>query len=223
MEGPQGHRERLRARFTASDGEALPDYELLELMLFRAVPRRDTKPLAKRLIARFGSLAEVIAAPTKSLCAVEGVGPAIALDLKVAHAAAKRLAFGAIKEREALGSWQAVLTYCRTVMAFEPREHFRVLYLDKRNHLLADELQQSGTVDHTPVYIRTVVHRALDHAATALILVHNHPSGDPTPSQADVAMTRQIIEAARPLGISIHDHVIVGKDGHASFKSLGLM
>jgi DNA repair protein RadC len=218
-----GHRERLRARFAEARGEGLADYEFLELLLFRSIPRRDVKPIAKRLIRRFGSFAEVLAAPPHLLTDIEGVGESVALDLKIVEASAKRLARGAVAKRPVLSSWSAVLEYCRTAMAFADREEFRILFLDKRNALIADELQQRGTVDHTPVYPREVVKRALELASTAVILVHNHPSGDPTPSSADITMTRQIADVAKPLGIAVHDHIIVGRDGHASMKGLRLI
>jgi DNA repair protein RadC len=185
-----GHRDRLRARFAETGGDALPDYELLELVLFRSIPRRDVKPIAKELLRRFGTFAEVLAAPPSRLVEVEGIGEAIVLDLKIVEAAARRLARGAVAKRPVLASWAAVIDYCRTAMAFMDKEQFRLLFLDKRNALIADEVQQSGTVDHTPVYPREVVKRALELSASALILVHNHPSGDPTPSPADVKMTR---------------------------------
>jgi DNA repair protein RadC len=185
-----GHRDRLRARFAETGGDALPDYELLELVLFRSIPRRDVKPIAKELLRRFGTFAEVLAAPPARLVEVEGIGEAIVLDLKIVEAAARRLARGAVAKRPVLASWAAVIDYCRTAMAFMDKEQFRLLFLDKRNALIADEVQQSGTVDHTPVYPREVVKRALELSASALILVHNHPSGDPTPSPADVKMTR---------------------------------
>jgi len=216
-----GHRARLRERFVKGGAEALPDYELLELILFRSVPRRDVKPMAKRLIARFGSFAEVISAATPRLAEVEGIGEATATDLKIVEAAGRRLAKGAVSTRALLSSWTQVLEYCRTAMAFSDREEFRVLFLDKRNGLLADEVQQRGTVDHTPVYPREIVRRALELSSTGLILLHNHPSGDPTPSQADVRMTRDIIEIAKPFGIQVHDHVIIGRLGHASLRGQG--
>ena len=218
-----GHRDRLRARFRSAGSQALADYELLELVLFRAVPRWDVKPLAKALVDRFGSFAEVVAAPVQLLAEVPGVKDAIITELKVVEAAAQRLAKGQVKRRPALSSWSAVIDYCRTAMAYADREQVRVLFLDKRNQLIADELQQTGTVDHTPVYPREVVKRALELSATAIILVHNHPSGDPTPSRADIQMTQTILEIAKPLGISVHDHIIVGKEGHASLKGLRLI
>ena len=192
-------------------------------MLFNAIPRRDTKPVAKRLIERFGSFAEVINAPPERLKEVKGVGDAAILQLKLVRAGALRLMQGGIMQRPVLTSWTAVLDYCRAAMGFEAREQFRILFLDKKNRLIADEVQQQGTVDHTPVYVREVVKRALELSASAIILVHNHPSGDPTPSRADIDMTRQIVDAARPLGVAIHDHIIVGRQGHASFKGLKLI
>jgi DNA repair protein RadC len=218
-----GHRARLRGHFREAGAEAVSDYELLELVLFRAIPQRDVKPLAKDLVAKFGSFPEVISAPPARLAEVKGVGDAAITELKVVHAAASRLARGQVQKRPVLSSWSSVIDYCRTAMAFADREQFRILFLDKRNQLIVDELQQIGTVDHTPVYPREVVKRALELSATALILVHNHPSGDPTPSHADIQMTQTIIDVARPLGIAVHDHIIVGKEGHASFKSLRLI
>src|SRR6476469_10461682 len=218
-----GHRERLRDRFRVAGADAVNDYELLELVLFRAIPQRDLKPLAKSLIATFGSFAEVIAAPPQRLAEIKGLGDAAIVELKIVQGAANRLARGQVKKRPLLSSWSNVLDYCRTAMAFADKEQFRILFLDKRNHLIADEQQQSGTVDHTPVYPREVVKRALELSATAVILVHNHPSGDPTPSRADIQMTQSIIDVAKPLGISVHDHIIVGKEGHASLKGLKLI
>ena len=218
-----GHRERLRERFREAGPDSLSDYELLELLLFRALPRRDVKPLAKSLIATFGSFAEAISAPEARLAEVKGLGDAAIAELKIVQAAASRLLRGAVKKRPVLSSWSTVLDYCRSAQAFADREQFRVLFLDKRNQLIADEVQQVGTVDHTPVYPREVVKRALELSATAIILVHNHPSGDPTPSRADIQMTQQIITVAQPFGISVHDHIIVGKEGHASLKGLKLI
>jgi DNA repair protein RadC len=218
-----GHRQRLRERFRAAGSDAVSDYELLELVLFRALGRRDVKPLAKSLIARFGSFGDVIAAPWPLLAETDGLGDAAITEFKVVEAAARRIARGEVRRRPALSSWAAVLDYSRTAMAFADKEQFRILFLDKRNQLIADEVQQSGTVDHTPVYPREVVKRSLELSATAVILVHNHPSGDPTPSRADIDMTRQIVAVAKPLGIAVHDHIIVGRDGHASMKGMGLM
>lgn len=218
-----GHRQRLRERFRMAGPEAITDYELLELVLFRAIPQRDVKPLAKELIAKFGSFPEVVSAPPRRLAEHKGVGESVITELKIIHAAATRLARGELRKRPVLSSWSNVINYCRTTMAFADKEQFRVLFLDKRNQLIVDELQQVGTVDHTPVYPREVVKRALELSATALVLVHNHPSGDPTPSHADIQMTQTIIDVARPLGIAVHDHIIVGKEGHVSFKGLRLI
>ena len=218
-----GHRERLRDRFREVGADALADYELLELLLFRALPRKDVKPIAKELLRTFGSLAEVLAAPRERLAKVGGLGDESATDIKIVQAAASRLLRGEVKGREVLSSWSAVLDYCRAAQAFADTEQFRILFLDKRNRLIADEVQQVGTVDHTPIYPREVVKRALELSATAIILVHNHPSGDPTPSRADIDMTKAIVDVARPLGIAVHDHIIVGRDGHASLKGLRLI
>jgi DNA repair protein RadC len=221
--GPAGHRERLRERFAKGGADAMPDYELLELTLFAALPRRDTKPLAKALLARFGSFAEVIAAPRARLLEVKGVGDSVANHLKIVEAAAHRLAKTRVINRPALSSWTALLDYCTAAMARSQNEEFRVLFLDRKNVLIADEVQNRGTVDHTPVYPREIIKRALELSASAIILVHNHPSGDPTPSKADIAMTREVANAAKALGIAVHDHLVIGRGGHASFKSLGLL
>jgi DNA repair protein RadC len=218
-----GHRERLRKRFLDAGSDAVSDYELLELILFRAIPQKDVKPIAKELLATFGSFGEVIAAPPARLREIKGIKDAAVTEFKVIHAAASRLARGQVRKRPALSSWTSVLDYCRTAQAFAEKEQFRILFLDKRNQLIADEVQQIGTVDHTPVYPREVVKRALELSATAIILVHNHPSGDPTPSGADIQMTQAIADVAKPLGIALHDHIIVGKDGHASLKGLKLI
>jgi DNA repair protein RadC len=218
-----GHRERLRARFLMGGAAAMPDYELLELVLFAALPRRDTKPLAKALLKRFGSFAEVIAAPRDRLREVPGVCDSVVSQLKIVEAAAARLAQTRVIGKHALSSWSALLDYCMAAMARAPAEEFRVLFLDRKNVLIADEVQARGTVDHTPVYPREIIKRALEHGASAIILVHNHPSGDPTPSKADIAMTREIAAAAKALHIAIHDHLVIGRGGHASFKSLGLL
>ena len=201
----------------------MPDYELLELTLFAALPRRDTKPLAKVLLARFGSFAEVIAAPRARLLEVKGVGEAVANHLKIVEAAAHRLAKTKVMGRPALSSWSALLDYCTAAMARSQNEEFRVLFLDRKNNLVADEVQNRGTIDHTPVYPREIIKRALELGASAIILVHNHPSGDPTPSKADILMTREIVSAAKVLSIAVHDHLVIGRSGHASFKSLGLL
>jgi DNA repair protein RadC len=218
-----GHRERLRERFRRGGNAALNDYEFLELILFRAVPLRDVKPLAKGLMARFGSYAEVLAARPERLAEVPGLGEAAILEIKIVEAAARRLAQSAIEKRRNLGSSQAVLDYCRTAMAYIDHEEFRILFLDKKNQLLADEVQGVGTVDHAPVYPREVMRRALELSATALILVHNHPSGDPEPSTADIAMTMQIATLGKALAIVVHDHLIIGRQGHASFRALKLL
>ena len=217
-----GHRSRLKKRFREKGSSALADYELLELLLFRSIPRRDTKPLAKRLINEFGSIAEVLGADPSRLSSIKGLGESTITDLQVVRAAAEALVSGQVREKPLLGSWSSVLDYCRATMAFEEREQFRVLFLDKKNRLIRDEVQQVGTVDHTPVYPREVVKRALELSATAIILVHNHPSGDPTPSQADIEMTRKINDIAGSLGIIVHDHIIIAKEGHASLKGLQL-
>lgn len=221
--GPAGHRERLRTRFADGGPAAMPDYELLELVLFAALPRKDTKPLAKALLARFGSFAEVLSAPRARLREVPGVGDGVAGHLKVIEAAALRLTQAKVIRRPALSSWAALLDYCTAAMAREPVEQFRVLFLDRKNILVADEVLSRGTIDHTPVYPREIVRRALELAASAIILVHNHPSGDPTPSRADIEMTRDIDKAAKALNIAVHDHLVIGRGGHASFKALGLL
>jgi DNA repair protein RadC len=218
-----GHRDRLRARFAEAGDKGMPDYELLELVLMRAIPRRDVKPVAKALIARFGSFAEVIGARPQRLMETPGVGEAVATEIKIIESAARRFARGAIQDRPVLDSWRNVIDYCRTAMAFADREEFRILFLDKRNCLISDEIQGSGTIDHTPVYPREIVRRALELASTSVILVHNHPSGDPTPSSADIRMTQEIVNIAKPLGIVLHDHIVVGRNGHASFRGLKLI
>ncbi|ETX27802.1 hypothetical protein RISW2_11415 [Roseivivax isoporae LMG 25204] len=217
------HRARLRDRFLAGGPEALPDYELLELVLFRAIPRQDVKPLARQLLDLFGDFNRVISAPAARLREVRGVGDAVICELKVVEAAAHRLSRARVIHRPVLSSWNALLDYCRTAMAHAEIEQFRVLYLDRKNVLIADEAQARGTVDHVPVYPREVVKRALELNASALILVHNHPSGDPTPSQADIDMTQQIRLAADALGIVLHDHLIVGKAAELSFRSAGYL
>lgn len=218
-----GHRERLRERFRRGGSSALNDYEFLELILFRAMPRRDVKPVAKALLARFGSFAEVLAARPERLDEIAGLGEAAVTELKIVEAAARRLAQCTIEKRRNLGSSSAVLDYCRTAMAYIDHEEFRILFLDKKNQLIADEVQGVGTVDHAPVYPREVMRRSLELGATALILVHNHPSGDPSPSTADIAMTVQIVSLGKALGIVVHDHLIIGRQGHASFRGLKLL
>jgi DNA repair protein RadC len=218
-----GHRQRLRDRFMEAGEAALADYEMLELLLFRAIARRDVKPLAKALITRFGSFAETVAARPERLRELEGLSEAAIVEIKLVEAAAKRLARGALQRRPVLSSFMEVLDYCRTAMAFAEREEFRILFLDKRNALIADEVQGVGTIDHTPVYPREIVRRALELGASALILAHNHPSGDPTPSAADIRMTKDIAAIAQPFGITVHDHLVVGRHGHASFRGLKLI
>jgi DNA repair protein RadC len=218
-----GHRQRLRQRFMQGGADALPDYELLELILFRAIPRRDVKPLAKTLLAKFGSFAAVMNASPARLREVGGMGDAVITELKLVRAASLRLLNREIINRPVLSSWSQVLSYCQAAMAHSEIEQFRILFLDKRNRLIADEVQQEGTVDHTPVYVREIIKRALELSATAIVLVHNHPSGDPTPSQADITMTKEIMDTAGKLGIVVHDHIIVGREGHGSLRSAGLM
>ena len=218
-----GHRARLRERFLKGGADALPDYELLELLLMQAQPRRDMKPLAKALLRRFGTFQRVISADPQELLEISGIGEAALVTIKTVQAAALRLARAEAMERPVMSSWQKVLDYCRASMAYGKTEQFRLLFLDRKNALIADEVQQRGTVDHTPVYPREVVKRALELGAASIIMVHNHPSGDPTPSKADIAMTREVVEAALKLGISVHDHIVIGASGHASLKSLGLI
>ena len=219
----EGHRARLRHRFLLAGAISLADYEMLELILFRAVPQRDVKPLAKHLLEAFGDFNGVISAPMNRLKDVSGVGDAVVCELKIVEAAAHRLAQAKVMNRDALSSWSALMEYCKTAMAHQDTEQFRILFLDKKNVLIADEQQARGTVDHVPVYPREVVKRCLDLNASAIILVHNHPSGDPTPSRADIEMTRQIETAAKAVGIVVHDHVIVGKECDTSFRSQGLI
>jgi DNA repair protein RadC len=221
--GADGHRARMRQKLLTAGPSALADYELLEMVLFLALPRRDTKPISKSLMDRFGSFANAIAAPLNDLVAVEGMGEAGAAALKTVHAAALRLARAEILERPVLANWDALMDYLNAVMARERVEQFRILFLDTRNRLIADEAQARGTVNHTPVYPREVVKRALELQATALILVHNHPSGDPTPSRDDIEMTREVTAAARALSIVLHDHVIVGNGRWLSFRREGLL
>lgn len=213
------HRQRLRARFMAGGAAPLPDYELLELVLFRAIPRRDVKPLAHALLAQFGDFNRVVSAPEARLRDVSDVGDAVVVELKIIEAAAQRLARAKVLKKHVVSSWDALVDYCHTTMAHRETEQFRVLYLDRKNVLIADEEQGKGTVDHVPVYPREVAKRALELNASALILVHNHPSGDPTPSRDDIDMTNQISAACATLGITLHDHLIIGKSTELSFRS----
>ncbi|EEW24979.1 RadC family protein [Rhodobacter ferrooxidans] len=217
------HRKRLRSRFIEGGATAMPDYELLELLLFRAIPRQDVKPLARALLDTFGDFNRVISAPMARLLAVNGVGQAVVQELKIVEAAAQRLMRARVLHRPVLSSWDALLDYCRTAMAHLDLEQFRILFLDRKNVLIADEAQAKGTVDHVPVYPREVVKRALELNASALILVHNHPSGDPTPSEADISVTMQIQDAAATLGITLYDHLIIGKDRELSFRAQGYL
>ncbi|PWE33536.1 hypothetical protein DDZ14_04925 [Maritimibacter sp. 55A14] len=217
------HRERLRRRFMAGGAAAMPDYELLELVLFRAIPRRDVKPLARRLLAEFGDFNAVLAAPPPRLALVQGVGGAVVRELKIVAAAAARMAQARVLDRPVLSCWQALLDYCQIAMAHLETEQFRILYLDRKNVLIADEEQGRGTVDHVPVYPREIVKRALELNASALILVHNHPSGDPAPSEADIEMTQRIVGAAGALGLTVHDHLVVGRGRSVSFRADGYL
>ncbi|QJE74660.1 DNA repair protein RadC [Aerophototrophica crusticola] len=218
-----GHRDRLRGRFLEQGPDALQDYELLELLLFQAIPRRDVKPLAKQLLQTYGSLWAVVNAPPESLRTRFNFSDTVIGAIRIVGAIGLRMARQEVMGKPILSSWQKLLDYCQGAMAHESVEQFRLLFLDRKNTLIADEVQQRGTVDHTPVYPREVVRRALELGATALILVHNHPSGDPTPSRADIDMTKQIVTAAQALGVVVHDHVIIGKGQYVSFKSAGLM
>lgn len=217
------HRKRLRERFLNGGARAMPDYELLEMLLFRAIPRQDVKPLARRLIDEFGDLASVVSANPQRLRRITGVGDTIVVELKLAEACAQRMARARVMQRPVISSWDALLDYCHTAMSHRETEEFRVLFLDRKNVLIADEAQGSGTVDHVPVYPREIMRRALELNATALILVHNHPSGDPTPSPADISMTEQVQRAAEALSITLHDHLIIGKSCEISFRATGLL
>lgn len=219
-----GHRQRVRDRFLRVGGDALEDYELLELALQLVIPRRDTKALAKTLLREFGSFSGVFNASSARLEKVKGLGPTTIAHLKVIQTVAARFGRDRIDvEQPILSSWTQLIDYCRAQMAYESIEQFRILFLDKKNRLIADEVQQTGTVDHTPVYPREVIRRSLELNATALILVHNHPSGDPAPSSADVRMTQEIADIAKPMGITLHDHIVIGKSGHASLRALKLI
>ena len=218
-----GHRQRLRARFLATGGDGMPDYEMLELLLALAIPRRDVKPLAKALLDTFGNYAGVIAAEPGQLTAVKGMGDGAVAALKLAQASAVRLLQQQVLRKDVLSSWDRLIDYCSAAMAHEKVEQLRLLFLDRKNVLIADEVQQRGTVDHTPLYTREVVKRTLELGATALIVVHNHPSGDPTPSQGDIAMTKELQEALGKIGIILHDHLVIGRNGHESFRARGLL
>jgi DNA repair protein RadC len=218
-----GHRDRLRQRFLQDHGVSMADYELLELYLFMAIPRRDVKPIAKALLAKFGNFAHVVTASVDDLVTVDGISETSAIALKSIQAAAQRLAKQQAMERPVLSHWQSVVDYCTIAMAHEKVEQFRILFLNNKNRLVADEVQQTGTVNHTPVYPREVVKRALDLNATAIIIAHNHPSGDPTPSRDDIQMTKSLADALRTVNITLHDHLIIGRDGITSFRSHGLL
>jgi len=219
----QDHRKRLRSRFLDGGADAIPDYEMLELLLFRSIPRQDVKPLARRLMDQFGDLGRVMAATPAQLLEIKGVGEAVMHDLKLVEATAHRIARAKVLRRHVVSSWDAVLDYCHTTMAHRDTEQFRILFLDKKNTIIADEEQSRGTVDHVPVYPREVVKRAILLNASAVILVHNHPSGDPTPSDTDISMTAQINEACNALGLVLHDHLIIGKSTELSFRSAGYL
>jgi len=217
------HRARLRARFMSAGAAALADYEMLELVLFRAIPRRDVKPLAKRLLAEFGDFNHVISASAMRLTQIQGVGDAVVQELKIIEAAAQMLAQAKVMGKNVVSSWSELMRYCKTVMAHRDTEQFRLLFLDRKNTLIADEAQAKGTIDHVPVYPREVAKRALELNATAVILVHNHPSGDPSPSQEDIDMTNKIVAATAALGITVHDHIVIGKASDTSFRASGLL
>jgi len=218
-----GHRDRLRARFLNAGAENLPDYEVLELLLFGVIPRKDTKPIAKALLAKFGSFDEVLAARPEALKEVKGIGDTAALMLKAVEASIQLALQTRVRSADVISSWNDLLDYCKSRMAHDATEQFRLIYLDRKNKIIADEAQQRGTVDHTPVYPREVVKRALELNASALIMVHNHPSGDPRPSRADIEMTKKVKDAAAAVSITLHDHVIVSRGGHVSFRSEGLI
>jgi len=218
-----GHRQRLRQRLLDSGDESLPDYELLELILFLAIPQRDVKPLAKDLLTRFGGFAGVLNADPAALCQIAGIKQGTVGVLKTVAVAARRLAKNEILDRPVINSWEKLVDYCRITLAHLPREQLHLLFLDRRNAVIAGETQGVGTIDHTPVYPREVARRALELNASAVIMVHNHPSGDPCPSAADISATRQVAAALKSIGVTLHDHLIVGRSGHASLKSAGLM
>ena len=217
------HRKRLRERFINGGADAVPDYELLELVLFRAIPRHDVKPLARKLLETFGDFNGVLSATRAQLLDIEGVGASIAVELKIIEAAAHRLSRAKVIGKHVLSSWQALLEYCQATLAHKKTEEFHVLFLDRKNHLIQDDCLGRGTVDHVPVYPREIVKRALELDASALILVHNHPSDDLTPSQQDIAMTERIMVAADAVGVVVHDHLVIGKSSEVSFRSEGLI
>ncbi len=217
------HRKRLRERFMSGGSAAMPDYELLELVLFRSIPRQDVKPLARALMDELGDFNRVLTAPEERLRQIKGVGDSVITDLKILEACAHRMARARVMQRHVISGWNALLDYCHTTMAHRETEQFRVFYLDRKNVLIADEEQAKGTVDHVPVYPREVAKRALELNASALILVHNHPSGDPTPSQPDIDMTNRIHDACTALGLVLHDHLIIGKSTELSFRSQGYL
>lgn len=219
----KGHRQRLKDRFRKGGEMALADYEMLELLLYTAIPRRDVKPLAKTLIDLFGTYAEVISASPERLAEVNGIGDNVITTLKLIEASAQKLAQGVILDQPILSNWQSLIDYCRIKLAHKKKEEFHILFLDRKNRLIADEMQQKGSIDHTPVYPREVIKRALELQSTAIILVHNHPSGDPSPSADDLEMTKRIARAGEELNIRLHDHLIISKSGHTSFKTMGLI
>lgn len=221
--GAEGHRARMRQKLIEAGPAALLDHELIEMILFIALPRRDTKPIARALLDRFGSFADALSAPTQELRQIEGLGDAGIAALRTVQAAALRLSEAPLKNQQVLNNWDRLMDYLTARLARERVEQFRVLFLDAKNRLIADEAQARGTVNHTPVYPREVVKRALELHATALILVHNHPSGDPTPSRADIEMTAEVKQAAAALGITLHDHLIIGRDRPLSFRREGLL
>lgn len=218
-----GHRDRLRSRFRQAQGIGLADYELLELLLFLALPRGDVKPLAKALLQKFGSIAALLKAEENLILEIPGAGLNVLHAIQLVQALMEKTLQQTMMHKPVLGSWQSVLDYCQATMAYDQREVVRLLFLDRKNQVMGDEVQQTGTVDHVPLYPREVIKRALELGASALVIVHNHPSGDPTPSRGDIEMTLKIQKAAKPLGIELHDHIIIGKGKHSSLKSMGLM
>ena len=219
----QGHRARLRRRLATGGGDALLDHELIEYLLALAIPRRDTKPLAYALLREFGGIGGVLTADHEALARVDGLGETSIAALKIAQAAAVRLVQAGATARPVLGNWQALLDYLRADMAHHVVERFRVLHLDTRNYLIRDEVMSRGTIDQAAVHVREVIKRALELGSAAIILVHNHPSGDPSPSRADIDITKAIAAAGKPLGIAVHDHLIIGTQGHASLRAQGLI